>query len=449
MKQKKFKNKEPKNRILLPLSLVLILVSLSLIAFIVFAIFYSDNNETESIPIQSSSISEVSSKETIIEEPEFVETFATVMNTGDIMVHDPQLTGAYVSKEKGYDFSDFFKAITPYFKSADLAIANLEVTFGGEKAGSYRGYPAFNCPDSLATAIKKSGLDIVLTANNHSYDTGYSGFIRTQEVLKKNKIKYLGTTTTDTAKKYIVKEINNIKIGMADFTYETSGKLSDRKYLNGILLSQDANELITSFSYDDLKGFYKNAKEIISSMKEDGAEYIVFYMHWGDEYKTSPNSWQKQIAQELSNIGVDMIIGGHPHVIQPMDIIHSENGQNTTVCIYSLGNAVSNQRRERMDSCPSGHTEDGLLFTYTLIKTEDGVSLHEIEITPTWVDKYLKGNKYKYTIYPIKSKKAIYKLNLTDNSTQKAIDSYNRTTKLLKESLAMCQDELGCKVAFK
>ena len=293
MKQKKFKNKEPKNRILLPLSLVLILVSLSLIAFIVFAIFYNDNNETESIPIQSSSISEVSSEEPIIEEPEFVETFATVMNTGDIMVHDPQLTGAYVSKEKGYDFSDFFKAITPYFKSADLAIANLEVTFGGEKAGSYRGYPAFNCPDSLATAIKKSGLDIVLTANNHSYDTGYSGFIRTQEVLKKNKIKYLGTTTTDTAKKYIVKEINNIKIGMADFTYETSGKLSDRKYLNGILLSQDANELITSFSYDDLKGFYKNAKEIISSMKEDGAEYIVFYMHWGDEYKTSPNSWQK------------------------------------------------------------------------------------------------------------------------------------------------------------
>ena len=95
---------------------------------------------------------------------------------------------------------------------------------------------------------------------------------------------------------------------------------------------------------------------------------IVFYIHWGEEYQLSANTWQKSIAQKLSNLGVDIIIGSHPHVVQPIELIHSEDGENTTVCLYSTGNAVSNQRQEIMDSCPSGHTEDGLFFYRKIVE---------------------------------------------------------------------------------
>ena len=153
-------------------------------------------------------------------------------------------------------------------------------------------------------------------------------------------------------------------------------------------------------------------------MKEAGADYVVFYMHWGNEYQTSPNTWQKTIAQKLSNLGVNMIIGSHPHVIQPVELIHSEDGESTTVCLYSTGNYVSNQRQELMDSCPSGHTEDGLLFSFTLTKNADGTVLSDLDLIPTWVNKYRGGSGYQYTVYPLE--------NPDDGSTKYSLPNVSR-----------------------
>lgn len=420
-----------RRRIFLSCCSIILALSIALIIFIVHSLTSSSfkKENTSSAPKE-----------------EIKETYATVLSTGDIMVHSPQLYGARVQGTNDYDFSAFFKEAAPYFKNYDLNIANLEVTFGGLESGEYSGYPAFNTPDSLADIIKASGLNLLLTANNHSYDTGLYGLKRTAQVLKQRGIEFIGTRETAEEAIYTVKEVNGIKIGMADYTYETNGGTPGRKYLNGAIIAEEANNLISSFSYNRIEEFYLEAENTIGQMKAQGAEFIVFYMHWGEEYQTTANTWQKSIAQRLSNLGVDIIIGSHPHVIQPVELIFSEDGENTTVCLYSTGNAISNQRQEIMDSCPTGHTEDGLFFTYTLRKYGDEVTLTEIDIIPTWVNKYRGGSSYQYTICPLDN---IEKYAFDAATLQKAQKSYERTKQIVTTGLTECQQYIGCEVTFK
>lgn len=425
-----------KRNIFLSVCALILISVIALIAFVVSAIVKTpqknDSNSSNSQIVES--------------EPEVIpETYAKVLSIGDIMVHKPQLTGAKTND--GYDFSDFFKEVSPIFENYDLSIGNLELTFGGKESGDYRGYPTFNTPDQLADDIKNSGISMLMTANNHSYDTGFFGMQRTVQVLKEKGVEYSGTRETEDEPNYIVKDINNIKIGIANFTYETAGSLEGRKYLNGAIIKEEANGLINSFSYKKLDTFYSEAQAIIDSMKQDGAEFITFYMHWGEEYQLTANNWQKSIAQKLSNMGVNMIIGGHPHVVQPMELIHSEDGENTTVCIYSLGNAVSNQRRELISSARKGHTEDGVMFSYTLKKSGDGtVSLVDVNVIPTWVYKY-SNNGFKYTIYPMENLKTATK-NYS-HAASRLKESYERTKAIVKDGLTECQQALGCEITFK
>lgn len=367
------------------------------------------------------------------------DTYATVLSIGDIMVHQPQLEGAKTSN--GYDFSDFFKVISPYYKNADLTIGNLELTFGGKESGSFKGYPSFNTPDELADAMKNAGINMLMTSNNHSNDTGFFGLKRTAKVLKEKGLEFTGTKETTSDPSYLVKEVNGIKIGIVNFTYETPGDDPNRKYLNGGAIKQEANDYINTFSYQRIEKFYDEAESVIAGMKKNGAEFITFYMHWGEEYQLTANNWQKNIAQRLSNMGVDIIIGGHPHVVQPVELIHAEGSDHTTVCIYSLGNAVSNQRRELISSARKGHTEDGVMFSYTLKKSKGEVTLDSINVIPTWVHKYSDGG-YKYTIYPIDG-------TTYSNVDSKLKESYERTKAIVSDGLTECQKHLGCEITFK
>lgn len=431
-----------KRRIFLSCLIAVLVAVIALIAFSVNALLKVAKKDTDK-PLDNKDNSSVVSSEQI------PETYATVISTGDIMVHSTQLTGAKTSSGE-YDFSAFFKEASPYFKAADLAVANLEVTFGGTESGNYSGYPVFNTPDTLADAIKDSGLNFLVTANNHAYDTGLYGLKRTAQVLKQKGIDFIGTRESTDAPNYAVKEINGIKLGIANFTYETSGQVAGRKYLNGAIIAEEANDLINSFSYDRIDEFYQDSADMISKMKSDGADYIVFYMHWGNEYKLSPDTWQKTIAQKLSNLGVNMIIGSHPHVIEPVELIRSEDGESTTVCIYSVGNCVSNQRQEIMDSCPSGHTEDGVLFSFTLKKDKDGVTLNSLDLIPTWVNKYKGGSGYQYTIYPLESAEdGSAKYSLDSAAAAKATKSYERTKEIVAAGLTECQQAIGCEITFK
>lgn len=374
---------------------------------------------------------------------------ATVLSTGDIMVHEPQLTGAKVPGKEEWDFGAFFKEVDTYFKDVDFSVANLETTFAGNDGRIFSGYPIFNTPDSLIDAIKESGLSMVLTANNHCYDTGTTGLKRTQQVLVEKGVLYNGTRLTTYAPVYTVREINGIRIGMVSYTYET-GRVNGLKSINGLVVKEENTELINSFTYGKLDEFYAEVDTVIEGMKKEGAQAVVFYMHWGDEYQTTENSWQNRIAQTLCDKGVDIIIGGHPHVIQPMELLKSEDGKHQTICLYSAGNAVSNQRQERMVSCPSGHTEDGLLFYYTLDKYSDGkVVISDVDIIPTWVDKYPGGGGYQYTIYPLeKATDGAKKYELSSSSAARAQRSYERTKAIVAEGLTECQKAIGCDITF-
>lgn len=381
-------------------------------------------------------------------EPYVVST-ATVVNTGDILIHSPVLAGAKTSA--GYDFSSLFKSAADYFKKSDLAVANLEVTLGGSESGAYSGYPAFNSPDSLLDSVKSSGINLLLTANNHSYDTGLYGMKRTVSQIKSAGLEFLGTKENDSDHSYIVRDINGIKIGMVCYTYETKCETPGRKALNGAIISTDANSLINSFSYEHIEDFYTSAQNDISAMRADGAEAVVFYMHWGEEYQLSANTWQKTIAQNLCNMGVDVIVGSHPHVIQPVSLLTSEDSTHNTVCLYSMGNSISNQRQEIMvPECTTGHTEDGVLFYYTFEKYSDGtVRLSGVDLIPTWVNKYSGGSGYLYTMYPLENPTdGADKYALTGAAASKSAASYERTKNIVAAGLTECQQYLGSSVRF-
>lgn len=417
------------------LSLLLVAV-IALLAFVINAVFKTSHNPGENISSQNSS-SQQNDDNFSSSKPSKKEITATVLNTGDILIHDNILWGAEQS-DGSYDFSKLFKEAKSYITKADYAVANLEVTLGGTEAGNYRGYPGFNSPDSLLDYVKADGFDMLLTANNHCLDTGLAGLKRTVQQLKTKGFDFLGTKETTDDPTYIVKDINGIKIGMVAYTYGTNSSASG------------AGSLINYFSSSNLNKFYTDAQSVIDSMKADGAEAIVFYMHWGNEYHTKPNTYQKAAAQQLCNMGVDVIVGGHPHVLQPVELIYADGSDHTTVCLYSMGNSISNQRISEMTGlCETGHTEDGVLFNYTFTKNSDGeVSLTAVDIIPTWVDRYGTPRNYQYTMYPLETSDMAENYGLDADTVAKAKASYERTKKIMQKGLTECQQHLGCEIRF-
>ncbi len=434
-----------RRRIFIAACIVVLVACIAVIGVVVSAIIrsFDDDSFTSS---QGSVSGDNSSTVSELEKAEAVT--ATVLNTGDLLMHDNVLWGAKTDSD--YDFSAFFKEANKYIKSADFAVANLEVTLGGTAAGQYSGYPYFNSPDSLLDFLKADGFDLLLTSNNHCFDTGVNGLKRTVSQIKSSGMDFLGTKETEADPTYLIKDINGIKIGMVCYTYETGRDADGTKYINGIRVPSSSGALINSFSYSYINDFYSEAQSVITSMENAGADAVVFYMHWGNEYETAPNTWQKTIAQRLCNMGVDVIVGGHPHVIQPIELLYAEGGEHTTVCLYSMGNSISNQRIEEMGSdCPTGHTEDGVLFSYTFEKLPDGsVELSGVDIIPAWVNRYGNARDYDYTMYPLETANMADSYGLDSTTANKARASFERTKKIVAKGLTECQQALGCDIRF-
>ena len=365
---------------------------------------------------------------------------ARISVTGDVIGHTALLKAAYLSKNK-YNFDFIYTHLKSYVSSSDYAVTNLETTLGGS---GYSGYPAFNSPDSLVDAIIGAGFDMLLTANNHANDTGYQGMRRTAQVLGKKKIDFIGTVANEEDKRYLVREVNGIRIGMICYTYE--GRARDSKgyqYLNGIMDKRTA-KLINTFNVRNLDEFYTELGERMDAMKAEGAQVIVAYMHWGKEYSLEPNSAQKKMAQKLCDMGVDVIVGGHPHVVQPMQLLTSTaDSTHRTVCIYSIGNSISNQRKEGQ-KLNTGHTEDGVYFSFTFSQYSDGrVTVSDVDLLPTWVNVYRnkKTGRDVFEIIPLDQSVADWQkaFSLSSTSAKDAKKSYDRTMKIVGEGLETCQ----------
>lgn len=250
----------------------------------------------------------------------------TLLFAGDIMGHDAQIAAAYNDSSKTYDYTDCFRYIKPLVEKADYAVANFEVTLAG---APYKGYPQFSSPDELAVAVKDCGFDLLLTTNNHSCDSGKKGVVRTIEVLDSLDIPHTGTfrDSAEYLKNYpYLVDVKGIRLAFLNYTYGTN-ELPTPK---GTIVNRiDKNQILND----------------ISIAKRMNPDLIVACMHWGIEYDTMPNSSQIYLKNILKSNGVDLIIGSHPHVLQPMELDTTKN----QLLVYSLGNFVSAQRTAPRD----------------------------------------------------------------------------------------------------
>ncbi|MCX0378300.1 CapA family protein [Clostridium perfringens] len=334
---------------------------------------------------------------------------------GDIILHDEQIWSAYNEENKAYDFMNNFKYIKNFIEKSDIAYGTIEGTYAGEEIG-YSGYPNYNGPDSMINTLKDTGFDIINVATDHYLDKGVEGASKTGEKIDKEM-------TSIGNKKYIIKKVKGIEIGFTSYTYESKeGELNGHKIPEGINLN--------TFSYNKLDKGLEEMKALIEEMKNQGAEFIVFGMHWGVEYNIEPSKYQVKIAEALNEYGVDLILGSNPHVVQPIEEIEGEDGHKTLVA-YSLGNFISNQRLETMGD---RRTADGVILNLTLDKSRKGVKIEKWDYTPTWVYKIPRENKKSdYYILPVEETLNSEDGKKLDKETLKELNKSLESTKSIVE----------------
>ena len=340
--------------------------------------------------------------------------------TGDIMCHLTNIKNAYNSTTKDYDFTNVFKNIAKYTKNADITVGNLETTFAGKSRG-YTGYPTFNTPEVLGKNLRDIGFDVICTANNHSMDKGYSGLESTLNYLDEYRLEHYGTSRSEKEQDTIlVKDVNGIKIAFLAYTYGT----------NGITVPKDKSYCVNLIDKDLIK-------EHIALAKEQNVDVICVNMHWGAEYKLTPNSTQKDLADFLFKNGVDIILGSHPHVLEPMEkrTVTLEDGTTKDgFIIYSLGNFVSGQIY--------ANTKSTVILNIEITKNSDGtISIGSINYTPVYLHDAGSSSKprARYTLIDVEQAIIDYENN-EENAVSKSL--YNT----LKSELEKIKKNVGAEI---
>lgn len=274
---------------------------------------------------------------------------AELIFVGDAMQHQGQLDAAR-RPDGSYDYSDCFRNIAPEVTMADYAVVNLETPIG---SSNFTGYPCFNAPASFVHALRDAGFDLFLTANNHTLDRRDRGLHATIDSLDAAGVDHIGTYHNAAARDSIlpmVRTISGIRVGFLNYTYGT----------NGIEISGEA-----VVDYIDRP----TIKTDIERLRDAGAEIVTVAMHWGDEYRMVHNSNQAALADFLVDAGADLVIGAHPHVIQPMEVRHNEATGRDVLVVYSLGNFISNMKTR--------DTRGGAMLKVRLVRGADGVARFE------------------------------------------------------------------------
>ena len=326
--------------------------------------------------------------ENVAAEPVKQDVSVDISVIGDIMCHSTNFQDAYDDENDTYDFSYVFTDIKDYIQNADLTIGNLETTFAGKEVG-YTGYPTFNTPEQLAQNIKDLGVDVVSTANNHSLDKRYAGLVSTLDELDKVGLSHTGTYRSKEEQDTILtKDINGIKFAFLSFTYGT----------NGIPVPSGKEYCINLIDEDLIK-------DQISKAKALNPDVICVNMHWGDEYKLKQNTTQEKLADFLFENGVDIILGSHPHVLEPMEkrtITLDDGTKKDGFLIYSLGNFMSGQVIE--------NTMNTIILQLKITKhADDSISIDSYNYIPIYMYDKGNGQDKRYKILDIDKTIAGYK----------------------------------------
>ncbi len=295
----------------------------------------------------------------------------SLLFVGDVMMHQLQINAA--KTPSGYALDECFDYIRPVLSGADITIANFETTLAGEP---YSGYPAFCAPDELPAALLRAGVDVLVTANNHSCDKGKKGIVRTLTMLDSLGIHHTGTflDTAQRRKSYpLLLERHGMRIALLNYTYGTNDiPVPSSTVVNLIDTLQMAADI-----------------EVAKNLKPD---VIIAVMHWGEEYRLKPGKEQRALAAFLQRNGVPLVIGGHPHVLQPMELQYTVDSSVTGAVVYSLGNFISNQTRE--------NTEIGATVSLRLVKKDNVTTVCYAGYSFTWTYKPVIDGKRRFYVLP-------------------------------------------------
>lgn len=290
---------------------------------------------------------------------------------GDNLMHKQLIDEAY--HDGTYDFIPYYSNMKSIISQADLSFINQETVLGGKEFG-YSGYPLFNTPDEMAEALNDTGFDIINGSNNHILDKGEAGLEHSIKVFQQYEdMKYIGLKE----KEIPVIDKNGIKIAF----------LSYNQYMN----YDQKSDSYKSFDKSQMKEDVKEAKKI--------SDFIIVSCHFGREYEKKPNQFQKEYAQYLADLGVDVIIGTHTHVLQDVKWLNGKNGHKTLVA-YNLGNFISGMLEE--------DTQLGGMLTFDIIKDKDDINIENTTLVPL-VNHYEVSNlrsimntRHGFTVYRLK-----------------------------------------------
>jgi poly-gamma-glutamate capsule biosynthesis protein CapA/YwtB (metallophosphatase superfamily) len=340
-----------------------------------------------------------------------------VSAVGDIMVHSTQLTSAFDPKCKCHNFHPVFKNIKEYLVSADIAFGNLETTLPGDSK-LFAGYPQFGAPDELAHALKDAGFDILTTSNNHSVDTGRKGIDHTIDTLDSLGIRHLGTYKSIEEfekNRILLYTKNGINFAFLSYSYST----------NGIAIPKD--KVVNIIDKDRIR-------EDIQLARSKKPDVLIVAYHFGTEYARFPDKFQKEMVDFAFQEGADIILGGHPHVLQPyeLDLIQDKYGERKQrLVIYSLGNFVSGQIKR--------YTNGGMIFNFKLTKKmqtgKTEISIQDVGYVPVFV--YVSNDKsgYQYNVLPVeKYLKNDQEMKLTPTAYRSMLEFYEDTNSHLQKN---------------
>ncbi len=310
----------------------------------------------------------------VVKEPEEVRSQATLAAIGDILIHSSLYKDAQKA-DGSYDFRYQFELVKPYLVKPDLAIANQETMIGGVEVG-LSDYPMFNSPYEVGDALKDAGIDVVSIANNHSLDAGERGIRSAIKHWNELGIPYVGANESQADQDRIrVVEKNDIKFAILAYTYGT----------NGIPLPEGKEYLVNLIDPEKMKAAVRKAKEM--------ADVVILNLHAGNEYQRLPSEEQKALVKEMTKEGVDIVLGHHPHVLQPVEWIDNGDGRKSFV-IYSLGNFISGQDEI--------YREIGGILELEVEKVTKGdakqIILKNPAFLPVWTHK---RNWRQYKVYPL------------------------------------------------
>ncbi|KUG04614.1 capsule biosynthesis protein capa [hydrocarbon metagenome] len=348
--------------------------------------------------------------EAIVTEAKPLSSEITLVAVGDCLMHNTQIWSGQQA-DGTYNFDCFFAEVQNLIKQGDYSSISFEAPLAGPESG-YTGYPLFNSPDAVAQTFKRSGFDLVTTANNHAFDRGYPGAMRTLEVLRSSGLDTIGTyVSEEESKDFLIKDIRGVKVGYLAYSYGTNGIPipAEKSYCFNLL---DRDQILSD----------------ISKLRPQ-VDVLILILHWGSEYMPQPNPEQEDLAYEFLDAGADVILGSHPHVIQPMKMI--EINQQDKLILYSMGNIISHQQGLERNS--------GIILEMKFSKNFDSkvTRLVEVRYTPTYSHSYYDENGHrKFRVVPVEKTLEDIKDGLEPFLTEKDIP-------LLQQVLESTTSQLG------